>query len=269
VRVGKLSRQRTMPRQIECADFKDLAQMRELYRREMNCQIIHDSFARRGLSDPYVARIDGAIAGYVAVSNKYDKGRLNEFYLLPEYRGSVAEIFRELLVTSGATHIEAQTNALLLDTMIRQFGTNIFTEKILFDEGTTTHMPTPCGGVFRKRTEADGRGQFEQEGEALADWIVEANGEIVAAGGFLTHYNPPYGDVFMEVAESARRQGFGSYIVQEIKTVCYQAGKKPAARCNVANIASRKTLEKAGMRVCGELLVGEVKELSREKQVFL
>ena len=258
MRVGKLSRHRIMPRKIERADFKDLAPMRELYRREMNCQIIHDSFARRGLSDPHVARIDGVIAGYVAVSNKYDKGRLNEFYLLPEYRGSMVEIFGELLVSSGATHIEAQSNDLLLEAMIRQFGANIVTEKILFEEGTTTHMPAPRGGVFRKRTEADGRALFEQEGETLADWIVEADREIVAAGGFLTHYNPPYGDVFMEVAQRARRQGFGSYIVQEIKRVCCEAGNKPAARCNVANIASRKTLEKAGMRVCGELLVGEV-----------
>jgi hypothetical protein len=38
-------------RQIERGDFKDLTEMRELYRHEMNCQIVHDSFARRGLSD--------------------------------------------------------------------------------------------------------------------------------------------------------------------------------------------------------------------------
>ena len=205
-----------------------------------------------------MARIDGVVAGYVAVSNKYDKGRLNEFYLLPEFRGATAETFGELLAASGATHIEAQTNAPLLSAMIREFGANILAERILFDDGGMTHLPAPRGGVFRKRTDADGLAQFEQGGETLAEWIVVAGGEIVAAGGFLTHYNPPYADIFMDVAEPARREGFGSYIVQEIKKACYEAGKKPAARCNVANVASRKTLEKAGMRVCGELLVGEV-----------
>ena len=62
----------------------------------------------------------------------------------------------------------------------------------------------------------------------------------------------------MEVAEPARRQGFGSYLVQEVKRVCYEAGKRPAARCDPANVGSRRTLEKAGLLVCGRLLVGEV-----------
>ena len=62
----------------------------------------------------------------------------------------------------------------------------------------------------------------------------------------------------MEVAEPARRQGFGSYLVQELKQVCYEAGKKPAARCNPDNVGSRRTLEKAGFLPYGRLLAGEV-----------
>jgi GNAT superfamily N-acetyltransferase len=62
----------------------------------------------------------------------------------------------------------------------------------------------------------------------------------------------------MEVEETSRRKGYGSYLIQEIKRVCYAAGKKPAARCGPENIASRRTLEKAGFRVCGHLLVGEI-----------
>jgi hypothetical protein len=46
--------------------------------------------------------------------------------------------------------------------------------------------------------------------------------------------------------------------VQEVKRICYEAGKKPAARTGEDNIASRRTLEKAGFVVCGRLLVGEV-----------
>jgi GNAT superfamily N-acetyltransferase len=48
----------------------------------------------------------------------------------------------------------------------------------------------------------------------------------------------------MEVAESARRQGFGSYLVQELKRVCYQAVRKPGAACDPTNVASRLTLQK-------------------------
>jgi GNAT superfamily N-acetyltransferase len=80
----------------------------------------------------------------------------------------------------------------------------------------------------------------------------------VATGGFLTHSNPPYGDVYMAVAESHRRRGYGSYLVQELKRVCYEAGRRPAARCNAANVASRKTLEKAGMLPCGRMVMGRI-----------
>ncbi len=62
----------------------------------------------------------------------------------------------------------------------------------------------------------------------------------------------------MEVAEEARRQGVGSSLVQELKRVCYEAGKIPAARCDPANIASRRTLEKAGFLPCARVLVGTV-----------
>ena len=88
--------------------------------------------------------------------------------------------------------------------------------------------------------------------------MIESDGIAVATGGALFHYNPPYGDLFMEVHESYRRHGFGSYLVQELKRICYEMGKTPAARCNVSNAASRKTLQKAGMLPCCRLLVGEV-----------
>lgn len=66
----------------------------------------------------------------------------------------------------------------------------------------------------------------------------------------------------MEVVESARWQGFGSYIVQELKRTCYEVGRKPAARCDPNNLGSRRTLEKAGFLPWARLLVGEVGPLA-------
>lgn len=62
----------------------------------------------------------------------------------------------------------------------------------------------------------------------------------------------------MEVSEAHKRHGYGSYPVQEIKRICYETGKRAAARCDASNIASRATLQKAGFLPCGRLLVGEV-----------
>ncbi len=127
----------------------------------------------------------------------------------------------------------------------------------MFHDVFTTNLTCPKG-VFRRATPEDARAIFPHQQEPVGDWVVEVNGEVVATGGFLCHYNPPYADIFMEVTEPAKRQGFGSYVVQELKRVCYEAGKKPAARCNPANVGSRRTLEKAGLLPCGRLLAGKV-----------
>jgi hypothetical protein len=33
----------------------------------------------------------------------------------------------------------------------------------------------------------------------------------------------------------------------------------PSARTGIENVASRKTLEKAGMKICGYMLIGKIK----------
>ena len=235
--------------QVRRAEYRDVEALRDLYRQEANCQIIRDSFLPRGLADPYLIHVGGQVGGYGALSNRYDKGRIVEFYTLPHLRGLALPMFRELLGESQATHVEAQTNVPLKLLMLYDCATNVTAEKLLFHDALETHLACP-EGVFRRRVPGD------QGPEG--DWVVEAGGTVVAAGGFLCHYNPPYGDVYMEVAEPARRRGFGGYLVQEVKRACYAAGRRPAARCDVGNVGSRRTLEKAGFLPCARLLVGEV-----------
>ena len=69
----------------------------------------------------------------------------------------------------------------------------------------------------------------------------------------------PFADLYMEVEEIHRRQGFGRLILQELKRECYQAGRVPAARCWVLNKASKAALTKAGLRVFGFMMTGDVK----------
>lgn len=251
--------------QVARDEYRVVEPMRGLYRQEANCQIIHDSALARGIADPYLILVDGRVGGYGGVWNKYSPDRVMEFYTLPHLRAAALPMFRELLAVSGAKEIEAQTNMPLMLLMLLDCGTNIVSENILFADAVTTHLPNP-GGVFRASTPADAPPPDPEVDVAPrpprppeGDWMIEAeDGSIVAAGGFLCHYNPPYGDVYMGVAESARRRGFGSYLVQEIKRVCLEAGKRPAARCNPTNVGSRKTLQKAGFLPCGRLLVGSV-----------
>jgi hypothetical protein len=128
--------------------------LRELYRQDLNCQIIRDSFVPRGLADPYRILVDGRLAGYGAVANKYDKGRLVEFYTLPQTRQAALPICRELLAASNATHLEAQTNNPLMLLMLFDCARNIKAENILFQDVFTSSLPCPKG-IFRHATPAD------------------------------------------------------------------------------------------------------------------
>ena len=242
---------------VQRVESREIETMRDLFRQEANCQIVHDKMLGRGLADPYIILVDGRRAGYGAVMNKYDRGRVIEFYSVPGVRSNALTLFRELLVVSEATQVEAQTNMPLMLSMLYDCATNIVEESILFHDVATTTLTCP-NVLFRCSTPEDSSAMFKHHDEPVGDWVVEQQGTIVATGGFLCHYNPPYGDVYMEVAEPARRQGIGSYLVQEIKRVCYEAGKKPSARCNPANYASRKTLQKAGFLPCARLLAGSI-----------
>ena len=82
---------------------------------------------------------------------------------------------------------------------------------------------------------------------------------MIGSGDFLLHYNKPFADLYMEVAESYRNKGLGAYLIQELKKVCYLVGRIPAARCNIQNKASKATLLKGGLKVAGCMLLGEVK----------
>jgi GNAT superfamily N-acetyltransferase len=246
-----------MKTQVSRVEVSEIMPLRELHRREMNCQIVHDAFPHRGFSDAYLIHLGGRIAGYGLVANKHDPDTIDEFYTLPAYRAAALTMFRELLEVSHATRIRAQTNDRLLLLMLYDCAANITSDTILFEDAVTTGLTCPTGRL-REAAEADKKEVFEHKHEPVGDWIIENEGVPVATGGALFHYNPPYGDIYMEVHEAYRRRGYGSFLVQELKRVCYEIGKIPSARCNVSNAASRKTLQKAGMLPCGRILLGDV-----------
>ena len=232
--------------------------MRDLYRKEMNCQIIHDSWHGRGWTDTYLLRLDSQVVGYSLVGGvrANPKDAIIEFYVLPIRRGFALPLFRQLAAVSQARTIEAQTNDILLTLMLYDCATSkIQSDTVLFQDAFTTNLAVPSG-TFRQVTQSDEESMFPHKVEPEGEWMIEVGREVVATGGILFHYNVPYGDIYMEVAEPFRRRGYGSYLVQELKRTCYEMGKVPAARCNASNTASRATLQKAGLLPCARLLTG-------------
>jgi len=242
------------------AALDEIVAMREMYRREMNCQIVHDSWHGRGFTQSYLVRLHGEVVGYGAVGGAPGDPRdaVKEFFVLPAYRGDALGCVRALISASGARRIESQTNDRLLTLMLFDCATDIQSDTILFEDGGPTRLVPPHGGAFRPLHPADRSEVFGHRHEPVGEWGIEVDGTIVGTGGLLFHYNPPYGDIYMEVLESHRRRGVASYLVQELKRVCHEMGYVPAARCGVANTGSRRSLERAGMIPCARVLRGRL-----------
>jgi GNAT superfamily N-acetyltransferase len=245
-------------RRVELADIET---MRDIYRHEMNCQIIHDSIhARPGWSIEYLLVEGGTKLGYgsIAVGGPWlEQPTVYEFFVLPHHRSWMFDVFEILLAASQATTIETQSNDALLTVMLHTYAREVASESILFHDRQTTSVAR-TDAVFRRSNPDDVQQITREELDPEASWLVSVEGRIAAAGDILFHYNRPYGDIYMKVAESFRRRGLGTYLVQELKRVCYDGGSVPAARCNVTNVASRKTLQRAGFAPCGHILKGAI-----------
>lgn len=233
--------------------------LRELHRHEMNCQIVLDSWHGRGWTDSYLLRLDGRVVGYGLVGGVRAESKeiVTEFYVLPGVRGRALPLFRRFAEVSRARSVEVQTNDKLLTLMLYDCAENIESNVILFHDALTTNLVVP-DVIFRKVSEADREEILGRKLDADAEWMLEVSGKVAATGGLLFHYNVPYGDIFMGVAEPLRRRGYGSYLIQELKRTAYEMGKVPAARCNATNVGSRASLQKAGMLPCARVLTGVV-----------
>src|SRR5208283_2525474 len=184
-----------------------------------------------------------------------DRDTVFEFFIVPAFRKKASNLFQQLLAAARPAIIECQSNDPFLSPMLFEFTRNISSDVVLFEEYSVTDLAVP--GVLVRRRQ-DGDEIFPHSIEPVGEYVAELNGEIVATGGFMLHYNPPFTDLYMEVREDCRRRGIGSFLLQEVKRECYLAGRVPAARTSIRNLASKACLSRAGLRVCGFMLTGEV-----------
>jgi len=223
--------------------------LRTRQRVEMDCQIVHDSIHRREVwTISYLFELEGAAVGFgsVAIAGPWkDKPTVFEFYVLPQYRHRAFDLFEAFLAANEALFFEVQSNDVLLTVMLHAYGREIDTEKIVFADGITTTHPSNGAVLRRVNSEDETRAAIERR-QGGGEWILEVDETAAGTGGILFHYNRPYGDIYMEVAEPFRKRGLGSYFVQELKRLCYELGSVPCARCNPSNVASRRTLQRAG-----------------------
>lgn len=241
------------------ASLQEVQALRERYRRELDCQIVHDSWHERGFLQSYLISVAGRVVGYGSVGGVGDEPRdiVKEIYLEPDARPDAQILFRALVTESGARRVEAQTNDRLLTQMLLDSVETIERDRILFEDAVSTCLVLPSA-TFRAIGQRERKLVFHHEVEGVGDWVIELDGAVVATGGLMFHYNPPYSDIYMEVAAPFQGRGLGAFLVQELKKVSYDMGKTPAARCDASNVASRRTLERAGMAPCAWIINGRI-----------
>ena len=246
---------------VKAASVQDILPWRELYRREMNCQIVHDSLhSRKGWTQSYLLSAGGAAAGYgsIAVGGPWTGNpTVFEFCVVPHHRTRVFDFFSALLLASSATRIEIQSNDTLICVMLHAFAHSVTSESILFhDQLTTAHSPPDA--IVRRATAEDAEQILQQQLDSEAKWVVVVQGTIAAAGDILFHYNRPYGDIYMKVAEPFRRRGLGSVPGPRVEEGVLRASECPGGALQSQEHRLRKTLQKAGFVPCGHILTGSV-----------
>ncbi len=124
---------------VIAATLADIAAMREVYRQEMGCQIVHDSWHARRFTELFRLQIDGRDVGYGAVGGAPGEPRelVKELYLVPSARPLADALFTRLVEMSGAHAIEAQTNDPLLSEMLDAHAALVTSETVLFEAAST------------------------------------------------------------------------------------------------------------------------------------
>ncbi len=213
---------------VKQTTFEEIESWRDLYRQEMNCQIIHDSIhSRSGWTLEYFLSAGGAPVGYgsIAVAGPWkDKPTLYEFYVLPYYRSFLFDLFSVLLSASGANRIETQSNDSILTAMLHTFAHDVVSESILYHDKLTTTL-APAEAFFRRAIASDD--PKIPADQLFSHGVVEVAGAVAAKGGILFHYNRPYGDIYYGGRRGVSEAWFWLIPGSRAKASLLRTGKHP------------------------------------------
>ncbi len=233
----------------------ELGDMRTKFLAIIDNQFTYDKIHLWGAEDIYLFKVDDAVAGYGSVWGKdkrEDRDSIFEFYLEPPYRNDAHEIFKKFIETSGVTWIESQSNDPFLSEMLFEFAIDIYAEAILFEDDMDTSISIP--GTTFEAIDTGEPNRYDKQ------YVLKYNNVVVGKGGLMLNYNFPYADIYYGIEEDHRRKSFGSLFVQELKKEAYRIGRVPAARTNISNLISKRTMIKAGLKPCGWRLVGKIRK---------
>ena len=93
-------------------------------------------------------------------------------------------------------------------------------------------------------------------------YSMRKNGRLIGVGFIsVSKRTPRYADIAMIIDREYRQNGYGVFLVRTLVAKCRLLNLIPTAVCDVSNIASRMSLEKAGFHLDGCLLLVKVDDI--------
>lgn len=192
------------------------------------------------------------------------EGTLLQFYVADDHIGSAEQALALVLEERQCHRALVLTRDRLPLSLFLDLMRSVRVKCHVFEEGP--HLPYPSDVVpklsFRQATPADvpairaACGDFHdflhytlESSIVGGDIYVLRSGDRVLGTGVIgaREFHPPYVDIGMCVDPRYRRQGVGTEILVRLRWVCREHGWIAGASCQSTNIASKRTLERAGM----------------------
>lgn len=209
-------------------------------------------------SDIYEIILEEETVGYLSYDS--DERKLFELYIVSHIRDKYEKIFKLIIDEFNLKSALCKTfdHPLLAACMQEQKSVSV--AGILFREKMVKKIPEHNELVIRKAAITDlekisliNEYVFESV-EEIRDYILseqillfEKESEIVGIGLYTKIFeNRLETDIGMLVNEKFRREGFGVFIINYMYNYLKESGLNPQCGCSADNIASKKTLEKAG-----------------------
>jgi len=273
----------SMHMEIETTTVDRVADLRFLYARELDDIILYEREIQQGQTRIYGMRGGGVLVGYGVLHGEgEDRSKIVEFFLLPQYRCHTAVAFDHFTSVTEATGVLARTNDTGLVLLLHERTRNIAASHYCFRDAERTHHPV-SGARYRGITQDDlelltpimttsQAWPFElSDRKALDTWIASNEGRVLedeegiaGIGAILRGYNRPFANIGMVVMKRARRRGYATYLIEELKRETYALGKIPRADCAHWNTASRSTLLRAGFLVNARTVQGTFPDPAQE-----
>lgn len=209
------------------------------------------------------------IIGYACLDEDH---QLIQFYLSPLYHARGAAIFQEFIQTFEIETGIVGTNNPVFSSMAFNFVKSIRVHTYLFRDNLVVTIPEK-DGLLHQGQAADLNkivAFYIHSIGAPEDWLNNYVGNRIQAGEIFyfendnsiigvcevrkSPTNPTVADIGMAISTKFRKQGYGTYLLHQAKSIAQELGKKPICSCEKENLGSFKSITNSGFISLSQLL---------------